>query len=140
VQIVSEPLPRVDLRDSKTRCTVRKRRKEQEAPKHQREDNTRSDPATHLAGRSNALPHRARKSPAMTLNSRRAFRILGLNAEDELDKRTRNETRRQMRRQVVVQEELTTHDVKGNVMRSPSEEEETSRVVETGTCAYTEKC
>jgi hypothetical protein len=41
-------------------------------------------------------------------------------------------------RKVVVQEELTTHDVERDVVSGPGEEEETGRVVETraSACVY----
>ena len=39
-----------------------------------------------------------------------------------------------------MQEELTTHDIKGNVMGSPGKEEESSGVVKTRASAYRHEC
>jgi len=63
------------------------------------------------------------------------FGIKRLNVEDKLNECTCDECRGQMCRKIMVEEELTTHDVKGKVMSCPSNEEEPRGVVETGTSA-----
>lgn len=72
----------------------------------------------------------------MALDGTRYFRILGFDAEDKLDKRASDEARGQVRGEVVVKEKLASHDVEGDVVSGPSEEEETGRVVETRAGAY----
>jgi len=54
-----------------------------------------------------------------------------VNVEDELNECTSDKGRSEMSGQVVVEEELATHDVEGDVVGGPGEEEETGRVVET---------
>lgn len=68
VQIISKPLPRLDLGDLKTGATVRERRKEKEAPSHSGKNHACSDPAAHLASGSHALAHRAGSRSAVTLD------------------------------------------------------------------------
>ena len=54
-----------------------------------------------------------------------------IDVEDEFDERAGDEGGCEMSGEVVVEEELTTHDVERNVMSSPGQEEETGRVVKT---------
>ena len=140
MQIVTEPLPSLDLFNGKTWLSVSKRCKEEEAPESSGKDDTSGDPATKLAGSGDTLTNRARASPAVALLSRCSgcLRVLGLDAEDELDKGTGDQARSQVGWEVVVQEQLTTHDVEGHIMSSPGEEEETGRVVETRASAVIE--
>jgi len=84
VKIVSEPLPRLYLRHSETRLAVRERRKEEEAPEHDKQNDASGDPATQLAGGGHALTDRTRSSSAVTFNSRR-FGVQRFDAEDEFD-------------------------------------------------------
>ena len=137
VQIIPKPLPRLYLRHIQSRTTIRKRRKEKEAPRHRRQNDTRSDPAAHLASRRHAFANRAGSSAAVTLDSRR-FRFHGLDAEDEFDEGAGDEAGGEVGREVVVQEELAAHDVEGDVVSCPGEEEETGRVVETRACSLYE--
>jgi len=62
--------------------------------------------------------------------------VNGVNVEDEFDKGAGDESGGQVGGEVVVEEELTAHDVEGNVVGSPGEEEETGRVVETVASAW----
>jgi hypothetical protein len=131
VQVVAEPLPRLHLRDIETGAAVSKGCEEPEAPGDCGEDDTASDPAAHLARGSHALADGAGSCSAVTLDGRR-LGVHGLDAEDELDQGAGDETRGEMGGQIVVQEELASHDVEGNVVGCPGEEEESSRVVKTG--------
>lgn len=126
MKIVSQPLPCVHLVHCETRRTVRKWRKEEEAPRDHEQDNAGSDPAAELASCGHALTHRTRCSPTVALDSGGWFSVQRLDAENEFDERASDKTRCEMGWQVVVQEELTTHDVKWDVVGSPSKEEEAS--------------
>lgn len=137
MQIISKPLPRLDLRNLESRATVRKRRKEKEAPSCSSENDSCSDPATHLAGGGHALADRAGARPAVTLDGG-GLGFHGLDAEDEFDECACDETRGEVGGKVVVQEELAAHDVEGDVVSCPGEEEETGRVVETRACSLYE--
>jgi len=66
----------------------------------------------------------------MAFDDRHSIGILGFNTEDEFDQSTCYETGCKMCGEVMVQEELATHDIEGDVVSSPGEEEETCRVVE----------
>jgi hypothetical protein len=138
VKVIRQPLPGLDLLDIKARFSVCQRCKEQEAPERDGKNDTGSNPAAKQALRSDAFADRTRLGSAMALDSGvrwRGFWVYGLNIEDELDESACNKHRSEMCWEVVVQEELTAHDVEGNVMSSPGEEEEAGRVVETGTGA-----
>lgn len=53
-----------------------------------------------------------------------------LHVEDELDQCARHQARAQVGGQIVVQEQLAAHNVEGEIVRRPAEEEEASAVVE----------
>lgn len=133
VQVIAEPLPGLDLFNCETWLAICEWREEEEAPEGRGKDDTSGNPASELTGSGNTLANRAGASPAVALLGWGAggLRVLRLNAEDELNEGTSDQTRREMGRKVVVQEELTTHDVEGNVVSGPGKEEEAGRVVQT---------
>jgi hypothetical protein len=138
VKVIRQPFPRLDLLDAKARFSICQRCEEQEAPKRDGKNDTGSDPAAEQALCSDTFTNRAGLGTAVALNSGVRWWglwVYGLNIENELDKSACNEHRSEMCGQVVVQEELTAHDVEGDVMSSPGKEEEAGRVVKTGTGA-----
>lgn len=134
MQIISQPLASLDLLNGQARFAVRQRRKEQEAPEHNGQDNARRNPAAEHALRSDALADGLGQRAAVALGRRVAdgwrIRVHRLDVEDELDEGTCDEDRREMRGEIVVQEQLATHNVEGNVVGRPGKEEEAGRVVE----------
>ena len=83
VEVISKPLPRLNLGNSKARATIRERCEEEEAPEGGGEDDTHGDPAAHQARRGNTLANRLRVSAAVALDGGWHIRILGLDAEHE---------------------------------------------------------
>lgn len=141
MQIIRQPLPPVNLSDIQTRLAIGQRRKEHEAPSNHTQHHDTRNPASPHALLRNAFTHRPGLGSPVALDrgsgrGRRRLRVEGLDIEYEFDERARDEAGCKMRREVVVQEELATHDVEGHVVGGPGEEEETSRVVETGTRAW----
>jgi len=128
VQIVSEPFPRLHLRHIETGRAVGEGRKEEETPESCGEDDAGGDPAAHLAGSGHALADRSRLRAAVALDGRR-LNIHRLDAEDELNQRACDKTRGEMGGKIMVQEELTAHDVERDVVSCPCQEEEAGRVV-----------
>lgn len=126
MQIICQPLPAVHLLDGQTWVSVGERREEQVAPSNSSQNDTTGDPATEQALGSNALANRLGQGALMALdNDSLLIRVDGLDVEDEFDKGAGHEHGCQVRREVVVKEELATHDVEGYVVRGPGEEEET---------------
>jgi len=91
VQVIVEPLPRLDLGNTQTRGAVSERRKEEEAPDQSGDDDTRGSPSSEQRLSSNALPD----GLAARLLGDGLAAILGnagnvgrLEVEDELDQST----------------------------------------------------
>ncbi len=135
VQVVAEPLPPDDLLDREARVAVRQRQEEVPARGHQDKDDKGGDPRGQhaLAGKALASSQVAlgRDGLLTGLGSLVGHLVLdGVLAEDELDQGTRYEGRGQVGGKVVVQEQLTAHDVEGEVVGCPGEEKEARRVVQ----------
>jgi hypothetical protein len=140
MQVVAKPFPGLDLFDCETWLAICERREEEEAPESGSKNDASGNPASKLAGSGDTLANRARAGSTVTLLGRSPWglRVLGFDAEDKLDKGTSDQTRSKVGWEVVVQEQLTTHDVEGDVVSSPGEEEETGRVIETRAGAVVE--
>jgi hypothetical protein len=131
VQIITQPLPLQHLVNLQPRLPIRQRRKEQETPQQNRVNHRRRRPRSPQPLRRNGVPHRSPLDDGF----RRRRRLLwycdfvvgggeGFDVEDEFDKGACDEGGCEMRREVVVQEELAAHDEEGEVVRCPGEEEE----------------
>ena len=73
----------------------------------------------------------ARSALLLTIGRQHALvQVRGLDIEDKFDERAGDERGRKVRGEVVVQEELASHDEEGDVVGGPGEEEEAGRVVE----------
>ena len=59
----------------------------------------------------------------------------GVEVEDKFEQGTRDEGGGEVGGQVVVEEELSAHEVEGEVVGCPAEEEEAGGVVEAGACS-----
>lgn len=138
MEVISEPLALLDLLDGKAGISVRQRQEEVPAGHDNREDDATGNPSGHHALVSEPL---ARGNKVLGSRSRFLARLDGLvgwlfgrrlGAEDELHECSGNQARGKMGGEVVVQEELTAHDPEREVVGRPREEEEASRVVETG--------
>ena len=133
MQIIIQPLPRIHLLHTQPRFPIRKRREEQEAPNQHGDNNAAGRP-----GGEQRLPN----NPLTNGSSRRrgGFAILdyalgdigGFDIEDELNDGAGYESGGEVGREVVVEEELATHDEEGDIVGCPKQEEETCAVVEAG--------
>lgn len=129
VQVVAEPLATNDLLDGEARVTVCQRQEEVPAGNGNSQNNTTGDPGGEkaLASKTLAGADVPLRSIALlvALDDLVALLRSGLGGEDELQKSTRNKAGSQVCREVVVEEELTTHEVEGEVVSGPGQEEET---------------
>jgi hypothetical protein len=138
VQVVVQPLSGLDLLNAQTRLTISQRSKVEETPDNDSKDTARGCPHAEQVGLNSSLADRLvlLHSSLLILGEGGVARgdVINVNridVEDELDKGASHEGGGEVGGQVVVKEELAAHDVEGNVVGGPGEEEETSRVVET---------
>lgn len=136
VQVVVEPLSGNDLVNVKTWFAVGERSEVEEAPDDDGEDTAGSGPHAQqvLGGDSLAdglVGLRLLVLCDVGVAGLELVDVDGFDVEDEFDQCTGDEGRCEMGWQVVVEEELTTHDEEGDVMGGPGEEEETGAVVKT---------
>lgn len=140
VQVVVEPLPGIDLLHAQAWRTVGERRKVNETPDQHCNNDTRSSPSSEQALANNALADRLRArrfGDGLSAVVRVELSNLGwLDVENEFDESTCDERRCEMGGKVVVQEELTTHDVEGDVVGGPGEKEEAGAIVEAGASTW----
>lgn len=138
MQVVVEPLSCLNLLDSQSGLTIGQRSEVEEAPHNDSKDTAGGCPHAEQVGLTSSLTDRLvlLHSSLLVLGEGCVARgdvvdINRVNVEDEFNEGTSDECRSEMSREVVVEEELTAHDVEGDVVGSPGQEEETSRVVET---------
>jgi len=137
VKIVAEPLPPEDLVDRETRIPVGKGQEEVPAGKGERKNHESRNPRRH-----HALAGEPLASSQVTLGGNGLLAGLdslvsglvlgGIGTKDELDERSGYEGGGKMGGEIMMQEELATHHVEGEVMGGPGEEEEACGVVQTG--------
>lgn len=134
VQVVVEPLPRLDFRHAETGGTVGEGCEVEEAPDQSGDDDAGCGPGGEQGLAGNALPD----GPGTRgLGDLAAFLGEGggvgwLDVEDELDQGTGDEGAGEMSWQIMVQEELAAHDEEGDVVSGPGQEEESGAVVQAG--------
>ena len=138
MQIIVQPLPRINLTDIQPRLSIRQRRKEPKSPNHHRQNNPRSRPRGQETLTGNALADRSVAFLLLLFGAGFAVfdgevgEVVGLDIEDEFDDCARHKRRSKVSGQVVVEEELAAHYEEGNVVGCPEEEEEACAVVEAG--------
>lgn len=139
VQVVVEPLPRLDFGNAQARGTVGKWREEEEAPDKSCDNDTRGSPGSEQGLSSNALPDRLATGSlgdgfATFLGD--VGDIGRLKVEDEFNQGACYKRTGEVCRKVVMQEELAAHDEEWNVVGSPGEEEEAGAVIQTRASAW----
>ena len=145
VQIVVEPLSRLDLLDAQTRLTISQRSEVQETPDNNGKDTASGSPHAKQVGLTSPLADRLvlLDGSLLVLCDGGVARgdvveVDGVNIEDEFDKGASHEGGGEVGGEVVVEEQLAAHDIERNVVGGPGEEEETGRVVETRASAVVE--
>lgn len=138
MQIVVEPLPRLDLLNAQTRLAISQRSKVQETPDNDGKNSASGSPHAEQVGLTSSFTDGLVLLDGSLLvlcdggvARSDIIEVNGIDVEDEFDKGTGDECGGKVGGKIVVEEELTAHDVEGNVVGGPGEEEETSRVVET---------
>lgn len=155
VQVITQPLPSINLRHTQTRITISKRQEEVPTTKDNSKDNHTRSPSTIQSLSSQRLSSwkalllndllvwRSSKAAELLAASRAhglwssalgdvhsgVLELKWLDVEDELDEATSDEAGGDVCWQVVVQEQLSTHQVEWEVVKSPSQEEESSGVI-----------
>lgn len=141
MQIITQPLPRIDLIGRQPRPPIRQREEEGKPIKHRRQHHPRSNPRAQHTLPPQSLLRSLEVFPRLFGNLGREFIFLGRDAggdfvvehgvdvEDEFDEGAGHEAGCQVGGEVVVQEELAAHEVEGEVVGCPAEEEEAGRVV-----------
>lgn len=133
MKVVAEPLASQHLVDTEARVSVSEWQEVVPAESRQGQNHCTSNPCAHhavtrepLAG-GDVLP---RPSFLAALTGVCRF-FSGIGVEDKLNQCSRYERRSKMSREIMMQEQLTTHYVEGEIMGGPRQEEETGRVVKT---------
>jgi hypothetical protein len=138
VQVVVEPLSGLNLLNAQTRLTISQGSKVEETPDNNSKNTASGSPHAEQVGLDGSL------TDGLVLLDGSLFVLCEggvargdvvdvdrINVEDKFDKGAGHEGGGEVGGEVVVKEELATHDVEGNVVGGPGEEEETGRVVET---------
>lgn len=120
MELVAQPFPGVHLGNVQTGCAVGERSKENEP--------SNGDPGNHQRGEPGGNIALGTLDVLLPVFIDHLF-VGGVRTEDELNQSTGDHRRGKMRRKVMMQEELTAHEEEGQVVRSPCEEEKSSRVV-----------
>jgi hypothetical protein len=138
VQVVVQPLPGLDLLNAQTRLTISQGSKVEETPNNDGKDTASGGPHAEQVGLDSSLADGLVLLDGSLLVLCESGVARGdvvnvdrINIEDEFDKGAGDEGGGEVSGEVVVKEELAAHDVEGNVVGGPGEEEETGRVVET---------
>lgn len=148
MQIIVQPLPRQHTGNVQSRLSICQRHKEPETIQNSRnQDACRSPHHEQLV----TLEMRTRFRHGLRLAvcgggglaflgagavEDGVFESDGVDVEDEFDESACDERGAKVGGQVMVEEELAAHEVEGEVVSGPAEEEETGAVVETRACAY----
>lgn len=115
MQLIPQHLPHLHLLHAQSRRPVRQRRKEKESRNNHGRNHNTSDPRSNVA-----FP---RNHPLLSVPIRLLPQLL-LSTEHKLHQRARDQRTGQMRREVMMQEELSPHKVERRVVSNPGEEEE----------------
>ena len=143
VQVIAEPFSRIDLVGVQTRLAIRQRQEEPPSANHKCEQHpSRSPQSQHSLTRDAILGrhHDSLASSIFVLGRGLGLRLLqdvfvqanGIKIEDEFEEGACDEGGREVGGEVVVEEELAAHEVEGEVVGGPAEEEEAGAVVEAG--------
>lgn len=100
MQIIGQPLSRINLLDTQTRFPIRQRRKEQKAPENRCQHHDTSDPASEEALLRNTFADWTACLRFLSKGS--GFWVLRLDAEDEFDEGASDEAGCKMGGEVVV--------------------------------------
>ena len=132
MEVVAQPLPPLNFLNRESRIAVCQREEEVPSSGKDGANDTTCNPYA-----SEALTDKALACSQVLLGATLANLVFsnGTGREDELNESTRNKTRCKMGREIMMQEELTAHQVEWEVVCSPCKPEETSRVVKLGACA-----
>lgn len=138
VEIVAQPLATQDLVNVEAGVTVGQWQEESPSKRDKSQDYHTSNPCWDHArtGESLASRNMPLGSSNLLLLATLTGRKFGLSCvivKDEFNKSTCHQRRGQMSRQVMMEEQLTTHYVEREVVRSPGQEEEARRFVKTRT-------
>lgn len=128
MQVISQPLPPQNLLDRQTRIAVGQRQEEIPAGGHNSQDHHGGNPRSHQALASKPLAGRDVVLGRTLLAGLSGWDLTvgSVCAKNEFDKSSSDESRGQVRRKVMVEEELTAHHKEGEIMRSPGKEKEAS--------------
>lgn len=148
MQIIPQPLPSINLRRVQPRLPIRQRQEIPPPANHNGHDRRRGAPERHERIPTHALPSRkvsfreawryglfdiAIFFAALPIGGGeggdRVVQSDGVDVADELEKGTGDEGGGEVCGEVVVQEELAAHEVEGEVVRGPAEEEEARGIV-----------
>lgn len=127
VQIVAEPLSSNNLFDRQTGITICQWEEEPPAGKDNSQNHTTGNPSSHHALARKSL---AGSNVLLGSLSGSSWLVGWFRIENKLDEGAGDQARGKMSWQIVVQEKLTAHDVEWEVMGSPCNPEEPSRVVQ----------
>jgi hypothetical protein len=142
VQVVVEPLARIDARHIETGGTVGQGRIKEEAPDGGSQNDQGGNPACDERSAAHAFFGRHEAAQAtegsglglaggVIDRGKCSARVERLQVENEFNQRTAHHGGGQVRGQVVMQEALATHQPEGEVVRSPAQEQEPGAVVQT---------
>ena len=152
MQIIPQPLPCINLPGIQPRLPIRQRQEKPPPANHHAHNRRRSGPEREERVRTHSFP-----STDISLRCALCFcavgvffggvvgggrrggvrgNIDGIEVEDEFEEGTGDEGGGEVGGEVVVQEELAAHEVEGEVVRCPAEEEESRGVVEAGAGTY----
>ena len=146
MQIIPQPLPRIHLIRIQPRFPIRQRQEKPPSTNHKRQHNTaRSPQRQHGLTRDPIFRrnHDPLAASIFVLARGLGLGLLedvfvetdGVEVEDEFEEGAGDEGGGEVSGEVVVEEELAAHEVEGEVVGGPAEEEEAGAVVETGTSA-----
>jgi hypothetical protein len=138
VQVVVKPLSGLDLLNAQTRLTISQGSEVEETPDNDSKNTASGSPHAEQVGLDSSLADGFVLLDGSLLvlcesgvASGDVVNVDRVNVEDEFDKGAGHEGGGEVSGEVVVKEELAAHDVEGNVVGGPGEEEETGRIVET---------
>jgi hypothetical protein len=143
VQVVVKPLSGLDLLNAQTRLTISQGSEVEETPDNDSKNTASGSPHAEQVGLDSSLADGLVLLDGSLLVLCESGVARGdvvnvdrIDVEDKFDQSTSHEGGGEMGGEVVVKEELATHDVEGDVVGGPGEEEETGRVVETVASAW----
>lgn len=150
MQIIPQPFPPHHLLHAQPRFPIRQRQEEPPTPHHERHDDPRGAPQREHAIPTDAVFGRHDPLGARAGAFHAAFVTAGcghlgvdillqgdrVEVEDKFEEGAGDEGGGEVGGEIVMQEELAAHEVEGEVVSGPGEEEEASAVVEAGAGAW----